>query len=259
MSGGVTVNLLAVALLSAITASPSPQPADPLKTIVTETSKPVCSTLLKVVAPAVEGLRVNDAHFEHSDALFIRAARDAWLGSFRFDLDMMNLGTEENVIAQNIIRIDTILADPRMDRMQTSDDRSLKEMKTHLEAALAYQKEELNFISGTVETQALQSLMTQPDPLDGAEDPEGTGRTPPTPSFSLLGADQPPAVAAAATDMFPAGNPTEIGAALHGMPVFAMKNGYFGMARAIAFDQWRERTPEYHATAAILTLAKQCR
>ena len=253
------MNFFAIALLSAITASPAPQPADPLKTIVTETSKPVCSTLLKVVAPAVEGLRVNDAEFEHSDALFIRAARDAFMGSGRFDIDMMNLGTEENVIAQNVIRIDTLLADTRLDHAATGDDRLLKETKAHLEAALAYQKEELNFLSGTAETEALQSLMTRGDPLQGAEDPEGTGRTPPTPSFSILGFGQPPAVAAAATDMFPEGNPTEIGAALHGMPVFAMKNGYFGMARAIAFDQWRERTPEYHATAAILTLAKQCR
>lgn len=127
---------LAALAFAIAAATPGPSGDDPLRTIVHETVKPVCSTLVHVVAPAVEGLRVNDREFEHSDTFFIEAAHDAHIGSNNFDLDMMHLGTEENVIAHNIVRIDTLLADPRMNLQHDENDRALLETKRQLEAVL---------------------------------------------------------------------------------------------------------------------------
>lgn len=254
--------LAALAFLIAA-ATPAPATADPLRTIVHETVKPACSTLVHVVAPAIEGLRVNDSEFAHSDALFMDAAHDS--RSLRFDLDMMNLGNEESVIAQNIIRIDTLLADPRMNRQKSQDDRALMETKRQLEAVLANQKQELNIISGTVETVSLNELLDMPNPLGGSVEPDShTGGAPPRAmgngDESLASvAGSAPDFGAATPQLFPGGDSTELAGAARKLTVFDMKTPYFGMARWIAFGQLQERAPEHQAAWVIMALANSCR
>lgn len=223
---------------------PTATPETFWKTIVTVKTRPVCSTLQDVIAPAIAGLAINDRELARSSGLFYEAARDD--GRNRLEIDMMRLETEENIVAKNIIRIDTVLADPRLNHNSTDDERNMTIVKTRLEAVLAKQKDDLNLISGTVESHAAEQLR-------GADDPLRNVTGPPREYVSA----RPDTDAQAIFAEISAGNVSTLGFVR--LTAFQRDSPYSAIGQALASTPLAEQPAKNEASLAIVQLASACR
>lgn len=167
-------------LLSAVVASPSPQPA--LKTIVTVHSSPFCSTLTTAVKPALFGLMRNDQLIGLGRSALATSAGDAKYGGMpgsSFNQqgsatwssssgDTTLLGNRQRQIAvaleHNIETIDKILANPKQFVAAPNGDEqaTLAAIKSQLNAILTQQRTAENVLAGTADSSDLASLYNSP-------------------------------------------------------------------------------------------------
>ncbi|MGA8574749.1 MAG: hypothetical protein WB609_03550 [Candidatus Cybelea sp.] len=167
----VTVALTAALLAAGVTPTPPPQ-------IYRVVTRPLCSRLHQVIAPAIGMMLQNDSTIKRSPALF-KQYNDAALygndaGSSRNNpggdpggtsnaAQNMALQGMENLIrpiANNIIAIQTALDSPELTHATgvEEDDRQVQAIRDKLLKALAAQNASLDIISGFVDTQQMADL-----------------------------------------------------------------------------------------------------
>lgn len=168
-----TVALTAALLVAGVTPTPPPQ-------IYRVVTRPLCSRLHQVVAPAIGMMLQNDTTIKRSPALFKQyntaslygndAGTSAGSGpggdpgsSGSNAAQNMALQGLENLIrpiANNIIAIQTALDSPQLTNpsgMQ-EDDKQIQAIRDKLLKALAAQNASLDLISGFVDTQQMADL-----------------------------------------------------------------------------------------------------
>jgi hypothetical protein len=169
----VTIALTAALLVAGVTPTPPPQ-------IYRVVTRPLCSRLHQVIAPAIGMMLQNDTTIKRSPALFKQyniaslygndAGTSAGSGpggdpgsSTSNAAQNMALQGLENLIrpiANNIIAIQTALDSPQLTNPSgvEEDDKQVKAIRDKLLKALAAQNASLDLISGFVDTQQMADL-----------------------------------------------------------------------------------------------------
>src|SRR5581483_3309197 len=171
--------ILAIFVLAATPATPSPTPPPQIYRIVT---RPLCSELHEHIAPAIGMMLQNDTSIKKSPDLFKQynmatlygsdpsTAADPRHGvpgdpgaSTSNPAQSMSLLAMENLIrpiANNIIAIQTLLDSPQLlhGTGRPEDDKRLQAIRDKLLKALATQNASLDIISGFVDTQQMADL-----------------------------------------------------------------------------------------------------
>ncbi len=241
-----------LAIVLAATVIPQPAPSSTPLTIMTVKASPVCDTLHQSVAPAIVAFRTDDYHFEIGATELLNASYYESVSSYgKVGLEMMRLETEEDQLAQNIIKIDTLLADPRF---ANSHNAQLAAIKQQLEAVLQYQKNALNVISGTVESYGngllggaayLQMVYPSRSPAVPIPDtpqptPTTTPTTTPTPNPASIAAD------------------SALERAIHRLTDFSSRT-YRKLAREIGRQEFLAQQPDENAARLIVALNQSCK
>lgn len=167
--------MLAIVLVLLLAATPAPQPTatnpftlepiqrTPPPTIGTTRSKPLCSALRTVVAPALQAAMASDRLYTTlRGRIFDYVVKDA--ESVR-DLHLMQMDHQVDLMVKQIDALETALKDPLLEATNvsaTDDQKSLKDIKATLNGVLAAQKMEENVLSGFVESERMRRF-AQPD------------------------------------------------------------------------------------------------
>jgi hypothetical protein len=182
------------------TASPSPsavQSPAPLKEIVRVHSSLLCTALRNNLLPAAAAVRMNDSMIGRGQVILVRTADDAAAyaanasatdisggdpfeqqaeanegsasptggASAASEMDAYQLGILAQKLAKNIETIEALLADPHAfpATPKNDDERALVLAESRLEAVIARQRESLNVLSGTAESNDANDLKSRRD------------------------------------------------------------------------------------------------
>jgi hypothetical protein len=192
---------LVVALIAAALAAPASQTlaqaapataASPLPEIGRVRSKGFCTTVRDNVAPSLLGVMKTDELIGAGHRAFAKMADDAVRAPKALDLDRVYLRRIAGAMANNLRIVDKLLGDQqRFPRTAaTHDGRFALQVKAQLQAIAAEQHKTLDFINGTVETDALGQMRSEID-TQMESSLKGTPPTPTGPSSeptSFLGA-----------------------------------------------------------------------
>lgn len=159
----IFVSFVAVLLAQEPMAVPSPQPspqATPLKQIIEVKARQLCTTLGRNVQIALVGLMKNDEVIESGRREFAKMAWDQKQGSAALGIDRLALKNVASAMVHNLYQIDQVLDDTARFPLTPSnaDEASADRMKAALQAVETRQKEQLNVISGMVETEELSQM-----------------------------------------------------------------------------------------------------
>lgn len=169
---------LAIALNATAIASPGT-----LKVITNVRSSAVCATLRRNVFQAVQGLRVNDGLIEQGKLILEKIGYDAKAqpesvsivggAGGASQMDDMQLELLVHDLAENLDKIDALLSEAQAfpDASASTDERKLLQAKSRLEAVAERQREALNLLSGTAETNELLDLQSRRNPVDASFHP----------------------------------------------------------------------------------------
>jgi hypothetical protein len=175
----LTLSIVLAVALATSTPSPSPAPS-PLPEIAHVRTSFLCNTLGNNLFQAVGGLRVNDGLVDQGRMMMAKIAYDAIASPKSVSagggagpasqLDDVQLGILVNGLAQNIDKIETLLADPHRFPIQPTNDeqRELALAKSRLEAVVVQQRASLNILSGIVETNEFLDLQSRCNPADSS-------------------------------------------------------------------------------------------
>lgn len=175
--------VLAVVLVAADTAVPSPQPTIP--TIIEVHSSPYCTALRKTVEPALAGLMRNDALITVGLSAMLRMDHDFNYGgelvsswnqqgaatiiqsSGKVQLFDNRLHQTAGALQHNIDVVETILsnADETLKPRDANEQASLASIKVQLARTADQQKTAINLINGTAETQELDQIFNAATPI----------------------------------------------------------------------------------------------
>jgi hypothetical protein len=179
-----------LALAQLIGAVPTPSPTPP-KTIVRVRSSLLCTTLRDNIFHGVEGLRRNDSLITQGQVLLAQLAYDSIAGPQRpvpagvgrraggiqassaVEMDNFELSQLVHALAENLDRVNALLSNPARstDKPSADDQGMLATAKNSLQAVADRQKISLNILSGTLDTSALQLLLSKGDGTQGALGP----------------------------------------------------------------------------------------
>lgn len=155
--------------IATLTTSPAPS-ASPLKVIVHTKTSPFCSALRESIAPAIQGILVNDGIVAQSKNGYTKMAHDFVedpRGS-AMQLDEMQFQILASDLTRNLAKIDALLADPRLNASTTSvDSVALVKMRDQFVAVAKQQGQTLNLINGSLTTADYYDIKTHPLGLDG--------------------------------------------------------------------------------------------
>lgn len=166
-------------------ATPPPTPPPVIRRV---TVTALCPTLRENIGPAIAGLRVDDGVIAQGRALMVRIGNDAVVDPVNADatagagassqLDDVQLGHVIHALAENLERVEALLADPTRfpDDPSTDDERALAAAKQRLEAVASEQRRALQILSGTLDANEMADIAAQCDPVDcGADHDTVTG------------------------------------------------------------------------------------
>lgn len=155
-------------LLALLIASPLPSPMP--RTIYRANASPLCTAIRTTVAPAIQGLVLQD-HMLHRGAVLMvdmsrmqAAGADAWI-----DMDNERLGVLVEKLAHNNITIHQLLDQLNAMKLQSPDEaEKLADLRRRLLAVADKQAETLNVLSGTSDSLAANELAGFKNPLAAA-------------------------------------------------------------------------------------------
>lgn len=151
---------VALAPLPGVSATPAPAGTPPPEIEHTYT-RPVCSALKTVVAPAIGMLQQNDATIAATPNIFKAYVAGQSNGSGpQQSLAVLRLENTVTPLSNNILAIQKLLANADIfpPNPQTDDDRRKLQLKQQLEESLAQQQAALDIINGFVTTQQMGAL-----------------------------------------------------------------------------------------------------
>lgn len=181
--------LLAVVAATFICPSPAASPsspATPLKTIGHVTATLLCSGLRDKIAPSISGLRINDQIISQGQSMMGKIRADALAdprstsatggAGASSEMDDLQMSLLVQALTNNLRRIEALLNDAATfpERAATEDERALTVAKLRLETVAEHQRNILNLLATTLQTNQATDLMSKCDPVDC---PAG-GRTP---------------------------------------------------------------------------------
>jgi hypothetical protein len=166
-------------------AAPAPS-ASPLREIGHATANALCSTLTRGVVPLLVGTERNDEAISAGHRGLSKMDSDSALhmSDAALELDRRYVRQVADVLAHNLDLMKKLLASDAFPvKISDSDDQAAAIVKAHLEDIVAKQKDALNLMDGTIETDYLGQMQSERNTsMDAA-----TGNPASAPSASPLG------------------------------------------------------------------------
>lgn len=138
----------------------------------------LCSALRDKIAPAVSGLCVDDKIISQGQTMMTKLRADAitdprsdsgagGAGSSS-EMDDFQMTSLVQALSKNLQRVEAVLNDPAAfpSQAKTDDEEALGKVKNKLEAVAANQRQILNILSETVESNKGNDLLSKCDPVD---------------------------------------------------------------------------------------------
>jgi hypothetical protein len=182
--------VLAAMTAVAICVTPSPTPTQlstPPPLIIRVRASLLCSGLRERIAPSVAGLSVNDKIISQGQLMMAKLRADAITdprgdsgvggASSSSEMDDFQMTSLVQALSKNLRRIEAMLNDPAIfpARARNDDEEALDNAKYELEVVATYQRQILNILSTTLESNKANDLLSKCDPVDCP----GGGPTPP--------------------------------------------------------------------------------
>jgi hypothetical protein len=144
-----------LAAVVAPVAAPSPSP---LKEIIRVKSSALCSAIHDRIGPSVALLLQNDRSIRGGSQVLFDMGRDT--GQSWMQIDKLYLENDVSKIVRNLDAIDDLLNPSAAGASDAvgKDDATIRGLKSDLQAVAGAQRDELNVLDGTLETEAMDEL-----------------------------------------------------------------------------------------------------
>ena len=138
----------------------------------------LCSALRNNIGPSISGLRVDDAIISQGRIMMAKLRADALAdprgssatggAGASSEMDDFQLGRVVQALAKNLDRIEVLLNDTSIfpNYAGTDDEHVLALAKSRLEAVAAGQRNVLNILSETLQSNETNDLISKCDPVD---------------------------------------------------------------------------------------------